>query len=262
MRKIKALLVLLLGVVLISTLAPVQASEITTTEPPTTEATTEPPTTEEPATTAETTEEEPLEIIIGEDSITIGDVELSRDELEILLASALEQYADPLLKTFGWSAAALATAIVGVGLWLISKLVKNTIEQRNNRLAYSTTHEATKATNQNINSQTSQLKSLDARLAKSEAMNALLVQGMTTLMAKSSNQSIAESSASFKAEAERVLAIKDDISDVKQIIETAGKTVAKAIVGETVQKIKDKRAKLLADLNGAPTDPNTPSNQG
>ncbi|NLF49335.1 MAG: hypothetical protein GX582_06790 [Acholeplasmataceae bacterium] len=256
MIKVKVLFIALLAVLLLAFTVPpkVFAAEITT----------EPEITEEVITTAV----EDIEIIIEDDKIIIGGFELSKDEAIAFLSDVLEVYAGDLLTVLGIPAAILASLLVGLLIFGLKKLTDYIKELRE-----------AKKTNQGISSTNTEVKKeiqtlatnnakADARAAKSEAMNAVILDALVTITANSSNESIAAYGAHLKTASEKVLAMPDtvDESAIRKIFADATENVAKQVVGNTIKAAKEKKealieqvkaqkAKLFASLNETPKDP-------
>ena len=190
MKRLKVLILTLLVVLLLAFAVPleVQAAEITT-EPTVT-------------TTAEASED--LQIVINEDEIIIGEFTLSKDEAIAFLADILEVYAGDLLTQLGIPAVLLAALLVGLLIFGIKKLADYIKELR---LAKQT-NEGISSTNTEVKKeiQTLSLKNAqaEARAAKSEAMNAVILDALVTMTANSSNDSIAAYGAHLKTASERV----------------------------------------------------------
>ena len=264
MKQLKYLIVMLLVVLLLAfTTAPqVFAAEITT-EPPTT-------TTEEQEATTTVIEDVP--IIIGEDEIVIGDFTLSKEEAIAFLADILEVYLGDTLKALGIPAVMAAALLVGLLIFGLKKLTDYIKELRE-----------TKTTNSGISSTNTQIKNeiqtlaetnakAEARAAKAETMNAVILDALVTITANSSNEAIAAYGAHLKTAAEQSLALSDkvDESAIKSIFKTATENVAKQVIGNVTKQAQEKKealienakaqkAKLMASLNELSK---TPTNEG
>lgn len=251
-RLIVFFLALLVVLLLAFTIPPdVQASEITT-EPPI------------------TTVSEDLQIVINEDEIIIGEFTLSKDEAIAFLADILEVYAGDLLTQLGIPAVIVAALLVGLLIFGIKKLADYIKELRQAKL----TNEGISSTNTEVLKVVDSLvlknAKSEARAAKSEAMNAVILDALVTMTANSSNDSIAAYGAHLKTAAEKAMAMDDTIDEkeFKLLFKNAALNMGKQVVGNVIQKAKEKKealieaakvekGKLLAALNEQPKPQST-----
>jgi len=251
-RLIVFFLALLVVLLLAFTIPPdVQASEITT-EPPI------------------TTVSEDLQIVINEDEIIIGEFSLSKGEAIAFLADILDVYAGDLLRQLGIPAVLLAALLVCILIFGIKKLADYIKELRQAKM----TNEGISSTNTEVKKeiQTLSLKNAqaEARAAKSEAMNAVILDALVTMTANSSNEAIAAYGAHLKTAAENAMAMDDTINEkeFKSLFKDAALNIGKQVVGNVVQKAKEKKealieaakvekGKLLAALNDSPKQQST-----
>jgi len=214
----------------------VHASPVTTEEQVTT--------TEAVVTTTELiTETAPvIEVIDG--TIYINGTELNKEQAITLLAYYIDNSLGPYLKVLGWTTAGVATGLFGLAVLLISKIGKNTLAKVNLKKA----SEDTATVKLDIDANRQDTKKLEAKTIKSQALNSLALEGITVLMANSSNPAVAGRASKFQEDALRVLALDDNIPDALQIAGSAAKNIAEVIVGETLKKVDAEKQRLLNSL--------------
>lgn len=258
MNKIKVFFVILLGFFLFAFISAPMASaaEITTEQPTTTEQ------------AVATTLSADIQIVINEDEIIIGEFTLSKDEAIAFLADILEVYAGGLLQRLGIPAIIAAGVLVGLlifGLKRLADYIKELRQAKETNAGISSTNTEVKKEIQTLAETNAKA---EARAAKSEAMNAVILDALVTMTANSSNEGIAAYGAHLKTAAENVLAMNDKVDEaaLKSILKQSSQSIGKQIVGNVVQKAKEKKealieaakvskSKMYAALTDAPSQP-------
>ena len=211
-----------------------------------TNLTTEPITTEEQITEDVITEETPFEFDIDEDgTIYINGDEVSKEKLIELLTFYLNEQFGEYLGPLAWILGVIALAIVSIALIFIKKLglLIKTYRDLN------VTNSQAVTIKSNVDENTAAIKQAEARAAKSEAMNSVLLEMTYQLFANSSNPQLVALASKYKEDTQKVLAIDDNIPDALQIVKKAGAAISTAIIGDSIKQAELKKQALIDQIN-------------
>lgn len=205
--------------------------------------TTEEVTTEEVTTGA--VAEDGLDIYIDDEgAVYIDGVKLTKEQLLQITYEALEENFGSEIATVLIVVVASILALLGFGTWGITRVTQNIRATRDLKA----TNDKVVNVGDDVDKNTASILKLESREAKSQAMQALILKGLSIIMANSTNQNILGSASSFKEEVDRVLSIDDNIKDALQIVKSASKEIKETVIGETVQTIKAKKNEILNSM--------------
>jgi len=217
--------------------AKVSASDLTTTETITTQ---------EEVTTATVTEETPFEFDIDDDgTVYINGEEVSKAKLIELVTLYLNEQFGEYLGPLAWVLGFIALAIVSIALIFIKRLGTLIVTYRD----LNATNSQAVTIKSNVDENTAAIKQAEARTAKSEAMNSILLEMTYQLFANSSNPQLVALASKYKEDTQKVLAIDDNIPDALQIVKQAGLSISNALIGETVKQREVNKQALIDQIN-------------
>lgn len=215
----------------------------TTEQPTTEEATTEEIVTNEPVT--EPAESEQSFYINDEGNFVVNGIELTREQLMRISYEYLDDQFGDKLGAIGGVIIAVIVVFIGLGAYGIRKISNNVLETRK---LNQTNNEVVKVKD-GVEENTAAIKRMDAREAKREAMNAKILEGLSLIMANSTNPNLLGAAQTFKAGAEKIMNIEDNLDEAVDYIKTATKEVKNIIVGSTAEENKKKRAEIIKQMS-------------
>lgn len=206
--------------------------------------TTETVTTEE-TTTGEEISEDDLNIQIGDDgAVYIDGVKLTKEQLLMITYEALEENFGSEIATALIVIVISILSLLGVGTWGITRLAQNIRASKEVKRTYDNVVEVGK----NVDSNTDAVKKLESRVAKSQAIESLLLEGLNIIIANSTNQVILGSATSYKEKIDKVLSIDDNLVEALSKVEEASKNIKNTAVGETAKQIKAAKKKIINSM--------------
>jgi hypothetical protein len=216
----------------------VSASEVTTTETITTQE----------GVTTEAVTETPFDFDIDDSgTVYINGQEVSKSQLIEMLTLYLNEQFGEYLGSLAWILGIIATMIVSGALLLFKRL--GTLIKTYRELNVTNTQAVT--VKSNVDENTAAIKQAEARAAKSEAINSVLLEMTYQLFANSSNPQLVALAPKYKEETQKILAIEDNIPDALQIVKQTSNTIAKTIIGETIKQTELKKQALIDQINNS-----------
>jgi hypothetical protein len=205
--------------------------------------TTEEVTTEE--TTENAVENEGLDIYVDDDgAVYIDGVKLTKEQLLQITYEALEENFGSQIATVSIVVVVAVLALLGFGTFGTTRITQNIRATRELKK----TNDGVVGIKDNVNENSDAIYKLEARAAKSQALESLVLEGLSLIMANSSNEKILGSAATYKEKVDKALQIKDDVGEALKKVADSAKAINETSVGETVKNIKVAKKKIINSM--------------